>query len=103
MEAVLTLYASGVFVLLWVYVALVALTDSTLPADTWAWLNGLDLLPAIVAWVAILPVGVFLWATEANLEPVWMGIIMLGLVGWTWIAWAGLARLAWRWARASEA
>ena len=101
LEIVLTLFASAVFVLLWVYVALAALTDSTLPADTWAWLSGLDLLPAILAWIAILPLGVFLWTTQADLEPVWMGIIVLGLIGWTWLAWAGLARLARRRVRAS--
>ena len=101
-EVVLTVLASLVFVLLWVYVALAALTDSTLPADTWAWLSGLGPLPAIVAWIAILPLGVFLWAAQADLEPLWMGLIMFGLVGWTWIAWAGLVRLAWRRATASD-
>ena len=102
-EAVLTLFATVVFVVLWIYVALAALTDSTLPADTWAWLSGLGLLPAIVAWVAILPLGVFLWAAQAELDTLWMGIIMLGLVGWTWMALAGLWRMGRRRARAGSA
>jgi hypothetical protein len=93
LEAVLPVYASAIFVVLWVFVVLAALTDSSLPAETWAWLSALDLLPAIVAWIAILPLGVFLWAAQANLEPVWMALVMLGLIGWTSIAGAGLARL----------
>jgi hypothetical protein len=100
---VLTVAASLVFALLWVYVALDAFTDSSLPADTWAWLSGLELVPAIVAWIAILPLGVYLWATqEAQLEPTWMVVVMLGLVVWTWIAWYGLVRVLWRRARGAD-
>lgn len=92
LQIVLPLFASAVFVLLWIYVALATFTDSALPADTWAWLSGLDLVPAVVAWVAILPLGVYLWALDAGLEPLWMDLVMLGLVAWTIVAWAGLAR-----------
>ena len=99
-ELVLTVAASTVFVALWVYVALDVFTDSSLPADTWTWLSGLELVPAIVTWVVILPLGIYLWATQdAQLEPVWMGLIMLGLVVWTSIAWSGLVRVLRRRAR----
>lgn len=93
LEVALPVYASVVFVVLWVYVALAALTDSPLPSDTWSWLSALGLLPTVVIWIAILPLGVFLWTAQASLEPVWMAIVMLGLVAWTSIAWVGLARL----------
>ncbi len=92
LELALTLFASGVFVVLWIYVALAAFTDAALPAETWDWLTSLDLLPAIVVWIAVLPLGVFLWAWQAGLEPLPMGLLMLGLVVWTGIAWSGLAR-----------
>lgn len=88
----LPILASIVFVVVWVYVALVAFTDSTVPADTWAWLEGLELVPAVIAWIALLPLGVFLWAWQAELEPIWFGLVMLLLAGWTWIAWAGTVR-----------
>ena len=94
----LPVLASAVFVVVWFYAALAFFTDSTLPADTWAWLEGLALVPAVIAWIALLPLGVFLWAWQAELEPIWFGLVMLALAGWTWIAWAGtfraLARVA---------
>jgi hypothetical protein len=92
LDTVLPIAASLVFVVVWIYVALAVFTESTLPADTWAWLEGLDLVPAVIAWIAILPLGVFLWAWFAELDAIWFGLVMLGLVGWTWIAWAGMAR-----------
>ena len=95
-ELVLVVIASLVFVLLWVYVALDVLTDSSLPADTWAWLSGLPLVATIVVWIAILPLGVYLWAAQADLDQIWMGLVMVGLVAWTWIAWSGLVRVMWR-------
>ena len=72
--------------------ALAFFTESTLPADTWAWLEGLELVPAVIAWIALLPLGVFLWAWQAELEPIWFGLVMVALAGWTWMAWAGTVR-----------
>jgi hypothetical protein len=94
LEVVLVVLASLVFVVLWLYVAAAVLADGTLLADTWAWLGGLDTIAAIVVWVAVLPIGVYLWAWQADLEPIWMGLVMAGMVAWTGIAWSGLARLA---------
>ena len=96
LELVLPVLASIVLVVLWIYVVLAAFTASTLPADTWAWMSSLEPVATIVVWVALLPLGVFLWAWQEDLEPLVMGAIMLLLAGWTWIAWAGLARMAWR-------
>lgn len=101
-ELVLAVAASLVFVVLWVYVALDVFTASSLPADTWAWLSGLELIPAIVAWIAILPLGVYLWAAQAGLDQLWMGLVMLGLVAWTWVAWSGLVRVLHRRAAAAD-
>jgi hypothetical protein len=88
----LPILASAVFVVVWIYVVLAAITDSTLPADTWAWLESLELVPAVIAWIALLPLGLFLWAWHADLEPVWFGLVMALLVGWTWLAWGSTAR-----------
>ncbi|MEX1333976.1 MAG: hypothetical protein AB1Z66_01600 [Candidatus Limnocylindrales bacterium] len=93
LDTTLPILASIVFVVVWSYAALAVLTDSTLPADTWAWLGGLALVPAVVAWIALLPLGVFLWAWQADLEPVWFGLIIIALVGWTFLAWSGTVRL----------
>jgi hypothetical protein len=92
MEIVFPIAATAVFVVLWIYVALAAFTDSPLPADTWAWLSGLDTVVAVMVWVLILPLAAFLWAWQADLEPIWMGLVMLGLVAWTGLAVSGLRR-----------
>lgn len=92
LELAIAIYGSVVFVLLWVYVASAVLTDGQLLADSWAWLSSLDLVPAVVVWILVLPVAVFLWAWQAGLEPLWMAVVMLGLVLWTGIAWSGLMR-----------
>lgn len=96
MEVGFSVYASLVFVLLWTFVAAAALTDGTLLADTWAWLTGLGTIAAILVWLAILPVAVFVWAWQTQLEPLWMTLVMFGLVVWTAVAFSGFLRMAWR-------
>lgn len=93
LDVALPVLASVVFVVLWIHVVLALFTDSTVPADTWAWLEGLDLVAAVVAWLALLPLGVFLWAWQAELEPIWFGLVMVLLIGWTFIAWSGSMRV----------
>ncbi len=101
LDITLPILASIVFVVVWIYVALALFTESSLPADTWAWLEGLDLVPAVIAWIALLPLGVFLWAWQAELAPIWFGLIMVGLAGWTFVAWSGSVRVLARRAAAS--
>jgi len=84
--------ALAVFLVLWIYVAAAALTDGTLLADTWAWLSGLDLPASVVAWVALLPLGVYLWAWQADLAAWAMALVMVGLAAWTMLALSGLRR-----------
>ena len=91
-EVVLSIGALIVFAILWFYVAAAVFTDGTLLDDTWAWLGSLDTLAAVVAWLALLPLAVFLWAWQADLQPWVMGIVMLGLVAWTLVAASGLRR-----------
>jgi hypothetical protein len=84
--------ALAVFLVLWIYVAVGVLTDGTLLADTWAWLSGLDLPANVVAWVVLLPLGVYLWAWQAALAPWAMALVMVGLGAWTMLALSGLRR-----------
>lgn len=92
LELGLALYASVVFALMWVCVASAIATDGRLLSETWAWLAGLPLMTAVVAWLLLLPVAIFVWAWQANLEPVWMAIIVTGLAMWSGLAWGGLLR-----------
>jgi amino acid permease len=85
---------AAVFVVLWVYIAAAAFTAGTLLADTWDWLTGLGPLETIVVWLAVLPIAVFVWAWQADLGPVVMGLVLLGMVAWTAVAaWAPLKRV----------
>jgi hypothetical protein len=92
LDVSLPIYASMVLLVAWVFVGLAVFTDSAVPADTWAWFESLDLVPAVVAWLALLPIGVCLWAWQADLEPIWFGLLMVLLAGWTFIAWSGSVR-----------
>jgi hypothetical protein len=92
MEVVFSVFATAVFVVLWLYVAAAAFTDGALLADTWAWYLDFGLIGRVVVGVALLPLIVFLWAWQADLEPLWMGLLMLGLVAWTGLAISGLLR-----------
>ena len=91
-ELALSVYASAVFVILWAFVAVAAVTDAALVGETWAWLDGLDTIGAIIVWLAILPVAVFLWAWQAGLDVLLMGLLMVGLAAWSAVAWSGLLR-----------
>jgi hypothetical protein len=92
LDVSLPVLTAVVFVILWIYVALAVLTDSSLPADSWDWLSGLELVPAVIAWLALLPLAVFLWAWQAELSPVIFGLVMALLVGWSFLAWSSLVR-----------
>ena len=91
-ENVFSVYALVIFVVLWLYIAAVAFTDGKLLTDTWTWLSGLDTIPAIIAWIAILPIAAWTWAWQADLQPVAMGLVMLGLLAWTALAVTGLVK-----------
>ncbi|HEX5826099.1 MAG TPA: hypothetical protein VFY23_01145 [Candidatus Limnocylindrales bacterium] len=84
--------ALAVFAVTWVYIAAAVLTDGALLADTWAWLTGLGAIATVLAWLALLPLAVFLWAWQANLDPLAMALVVAGLVGWTMLAISGLRR-----------
>jgi hypothetical protein len=88
----LVIGALAVFGVLWIHVAAALLTDGGLLANTWAWLTGLDTPATIVAWVALLPLAVFLWAWQADLASWAMALVMVGLVAWTMLALSGVRR-----------
>jgi len=86
---VLTLLMIGVFVVLWAGLAGAAMADGRFMTDFWTWITGLHPILAVVAWILLLPIAVGAWASTADLEPVVMGLVVVGLVGWTGVALAG--------------
>ena len=90
LEVGLTTYSNAIFGILWVGFFVGLASGGQLFDDAWAWLSGLDPLPAIVAWILILPMGVGLWAWQADLEPILTGFVLVGLILWTLASLSGL-------------
>jgi len=94
---VFALFFGAVFALLWVYIVAAAVTEGALLADTWTWLSGLSPVEAVVVWLAILPIAVFVWAWQADLGSLAMSLVLLGMVVWTAIAfWAPMKNVVHR-------
>ncbi|MCU0484310.1 MAG: hypothetical protein MUC54_08615 [Chloroflexi bacterium] len=89
---VLSVGAVAVFAVLWVGFAVGLATGGALLADAWAWLSGLEPVWAVIAWIALLPIAVGLWAWNAAGSPLVIGAVLVGLVAWTALAVSGLAR-----------
>lgn len=90
--AAVAIGAFAVFVALWVGLAWSLLVDPSLPDEAWAWLRGLDTAPQVVAWIAVLPIGVGLWAWTSSWPPLVLVLVGLGMVAWTLVAVAGVVR-----------
>jgi len=91
-DIAISVYGAAVFTVLWVGLAVAVVSGGGILTDVWAWLMSLAPIPAVLAWIAILPIAVAAWAIDAGLEPWAMGVILLGLVGWTLVAVLGLVR-----------
>lgn len=81
-----------VFAVLWVGFALGLIAGGQAFADAWAWLNGLEPVARIAAWVLFLPIAVGLWAWNAALPAPVLAAVALGLVAWTLVAGGSLVR-----------
>jgi hypothetical protein len=82
----LSLYATAVFVVLWVGLVAGVATGGGMLEDAWAWLTGLEGVVAVAAWVLLLPIGVGLWAWNEGGTAWVQGIVLVGLAGWTLLA-----------------
>jgi len=88
----LAIWASVAFLAMWVGVALNLAGGGRLAGDAWSWLTSLSDVLRLVAWVVVLPVTIGLWAAASGVPPVVGGVVVVGLVAWTAVAWFGLAR-----------
>lgn len=91
-EVAIAIAGFAVFVVLWVGLAYSMVVDASLPEEAWAWLRGLETVPQIVAWIAILPIAVGLWTWTSSWPPIVFALVGLGMVGWTLVAVAGVFR-----------
>jgi len=91
-DIAISVYGAAVFTVLWVGLAVAVVSGGGILTDVWAWLMSLAPIPAVLAWIAILPIAVAAWAVDAGLAPWAMGVILVGLVAWTLVAVLGLVR-----------
>jgi hypothetical protein len=91
----LGLWASLAFLVLWVGAAANLAGGGHLAIDSWTWLAGLPDIVGFAVWVLLLPVAVGLWASQTDPPAIVGGLVALGLVLWTAVAWLGLARTLW--------
>ncbi len=92
LQLVLGTWAVLVFAALWVGFALGLVAGDQTFADAWAWLNGLEPLARIAAWILFLPITIGLWAWNAGLPAPLFAIVVAGLVAWTLVAVGSLVR-----------
>lgn len=92
LQLALGAYAVLVFAVLWVGLVVGVITGDQRFADAWAWLNGLEPVARIAAWVLFLPIAVGLWAWNAGLPAPVLAAVLVGLVAWTLVAVGSLVR-----------
>lgn len=91
-EVGLSLYGAAVFAVLWGGLVVGLASDGVILEDAWAWLTGLETLPAVVAWVLFLPIAVGLWAWNEAGSAVVQAAVAVGLVAWTALVVNGLVK-----------
>ena len=91
-DLVLAVGAFALFVLLWVGFAVALAGNRGLLDAAWDWLRGLPTPAQVVVWVAILPIAVGLWIWESTWPSIVGFSLAAGMVAWTLVAVAGLAR-----------
>jgi len=92
LQLVLGTYAVLVFAVLWVGLVVGLVAGGQAFADAWAWLNGLEPVARITAWILFLPIAIGLWAWNAGLPAPVFAAVAVGLVVWTLVAVGSQAR-----------
>ena len=91
-EVGLSLYGAVIFTVLWVGLAIGVATGGDLLIDAWTSLTALEPIPAVIAWVLLLPIAVGLWAWNAAGSTLVIGAVTVGLVAWTALAVSGVVK-----------
>ena len=92
LELGISVYGAAVFAVLWLGLAVGLVTDGRLLADAWSWLQGLEGVALILAWVLCLPIAVGLWAWTSGVPAGVAWAVVAGLLVWTWVAVGGLRK-----------
>ena len=82
----MTIYANGIFVLLWVGFVIALIVNRELLDVLWNWAQALPLVPRIIVWALFLPIMVGLWIWESSWSTFGRLIGFTGIVAWTLLA-----------------
>jgi hypothetical protein len=88
----LTVYANGIFAILWVGFVVALIVNPAWLDSLWSWVRELPLLAEILVWVLFLPITVGLWIWTAAGGTIVKLLGLAGIVGWTLAAISSLIR-----------
>jgi len=88
----LSIYASVVFLVLWVGFAIALLVDPEWLDLIWNWVRALPTIAEIIVWVLFLPIMVGLWIWESDWSSLLRLVGFAGIVAWTILAVSSLFR-----------
>jgi hypothetical protein len=74
------------FLVLWAAFGAALLWSQGSLHDAWEWVGGLPLLAQLLVWLLFLPVMAGLWAWETDWPLMVRLVVILGLAGWTLLA-----------------
>ena len=83
---VMNIYATAVFLILWVGFILALILNRGWLDLIWQWVQALPLVPRIIVWLVFLPIMVGLWAWESSWPLIAQLGVLVGLVVWTILA-----------------
>ena len=83
---VMNIYATAVFLILWVGFILALILNRGWLDLIWQWVQALPLVPRIIVWLVFLPIMVGLWAWESSWPLIPQLGVLAGIVVWTILA-----------------
>ena len=83
---ILSTYAIGMFVILWIGLVLALLVNPTWLDTLWIWVQTLPLILRIIVWLVFLPILTGLWIWQSSWPVLVRLLAGVGMVGWTWMA-----------------
>ena len=82
----MNIYASTVFVLLWLGFFIALLVNRTWLDSLWNWVQGLPGVPRIIIWVVLTPAMTLLWVWQSPWSTLGKVTGYAGVIAWTLVA-----------------
>jgi hypothetical protein len=83
---IMSSYALGMFVILWVGFVVALIVNQSWLDMLWNWVQILPLWLKIIVWLALLPIMTGLWIWQSSWSIFVQVLAAAGMIGWTWLA-----------------